>query len=370
MKAFHFTVSLALLAGSIGLAAQAPATLKDAYRGAFHVGAALNSWQYTGKDARGAALAAEQFDATTPENDLKWERVHPRPDVYAFDLPDAYVAFGEKHHMYIVGHCLVWHAQTPAWVFEDEQGKPVDRDTLLKRMHDHISTVVGRYKGRINDWDVVNEALNEDGTLRQSKWYKIIGPDYIQKAFQYAHEADPKAQLNYNDYNLETPAKRQGAIRLVKELQAAGIPISIVGSQAHLHLESASAAAEEATITELAAAGVKVAITELDIDVLPSAWGQTADVALKVQDNPKLNPYAAGLPESVQQELAKRYGDIFAVYWKHRDVMSRVTFWGVTDADSWLNNWPARGRTSYPLLFDRQGKPKPAFDAVIAVAKK
>jgi endo-1,4-beta-xylanase len=197
---------------------------------------------------------------------------------------------------------------------------------------------------------------------------KIIGEDYIVKAFQFAHDADPAAQLNYNDYNLETPAKRKGAIALVKRLQAAGVPIAVVGNQGHLHLDGASAADEESTITDLAATGVKVAITELDIDVLPSAWGHTADVSLKVVENARLNPYPNGLPDNVQQALTKRYAELFAVYWKHRDVVNRVTLWGVTDAQSWLNDWPVRGRTSYPLLFDRNGQPKPAFRAVLMTA--
>ena len=354
---------------SLAAAAQAPAppTLKDAFSKAFLVGAAINADQITGKDARGDALILKQFDSISPENAMKWEVIHPRPGGYDFTLADKYVEFGLKNHMFIVGHNLCWHSQTPSWVFKDDKGNPITREALLERLHDHIQTIVGRYKGKIGSWDVVNEALNEDGTLRQSPWLEIIGEDYIVKAFQYAHEADPKVLLTYNDYNLETPAKRKGAIALVKELQAAGVPIAEVGDQAHLHLDGASAADEEATITELAATGVKVAITELDIDVLPSAWGHTADVSLNIQESPKLNPYAKGLPDAVQQALAKRYGDLFAVYWKHRDLISRVTFWGVTDADSWLNDWPVRGRTSYPLLFDRDGAPKPAFRAVLAV---
>jgi len=350
--------------------APAPATLKDAFRNAFLVGAAINADQITGKDARGDAIILQQFNSITPENVMKWEVIHPRPDAYDFTLADRYVEFGLKNHMFIVGHNLCWHSQTPGWVFKDEKGNPLTREALLQRLHDHIQTVVGRYKGKVDSWDVVNEALNEDGTLRQSPWMKIIGEDYIIKAFQYAHEADPRVQLNYNDYNLETPAKRKGAIELVKKLQAAGVPIAVVGDQGHLHLDGPSAADEEATVTDLAAAGVKVAITELDIDVLPSAWGQTADVSLNMQENPKLNPYAKGLPDSVQQALAKRYADLFAVYWKHRDVINRITLWGVTDGDSWLNDWPVRGRSSYPLLFDRDGKPKPALDAVLKTATK
>jgi endo-1,4-beta-xylanase len=353
---------------SIAAMAQAAATVKDAFRGGFVVGAAMNTDQITGKDAQGDAIIIQQFNSISPENVMKWEVIHPRPDVYNFTLADKYVEFGLKNHMFIVGHTLCWHSQTPAWVFKDEKGNQLTREALLQRLHDHIQTVVGRYKGKIDSWDVVNEALNEDGTLRQSLWMKIIGEDYIVKAFQFAHEADPHAQLNYNDYNLETPAKRKGAIALVKRLQAAGVPIAVVGDQAHLHLDGATAADEDATITDLAAAGVKVAITELDIDVLPSAWGNTADVGLKVKDDAKLNPYPNGLPDNVQQELTKRYADLFAVYWKHRDVVNRVTLWGVTDAQSWLNNWPVKGRASYPLLFDRNGQPKPAFQAVLRTA--
>ena len=365
-----FLIVSALCLSRLTAVAQAPAsaTLKDTFRDGFLVGVAINADQITGKDARGVAIITQQFNSISPENVMKWERIHPRPDAYDFTLADKYVEFGRKHRMFIVGHNLVWHNQTPAWVFKDDKGNPITREALLERLHDHIQTVVGRYKGKIDSWDVVNEALNEDGTLRQSSWMKIIGEDYIVKAFQYAHEADPNVQLNYNDYNLETPAKRKGAIALVKKLQAAGIPIAVVGNQGHLHLDSPSTADEEAAITELAATGVKVAITELDIDVLPSKWGQTADVSMHEQSNAKLNPYAQGLPDAVQQALAKRYGDLFAVYWKHRDLISRVTFWGLSDADSWLNDWPVKGRTSYPLLFDRDDKPKPAFEAVLKTA--
>ncbi len=300
----NLTVLLSLSLLSLAVAAQAPAptalraptTLKAAFHGDFFVGAAIDADQFTGKDARGTAIILQQFNSISPENVLKWEVVHPRPDAYDFTQSDEYVDFGLKHHMFIVGHTLCWHSQTPDWVFKDDKGNPLTREALLQRLHDHIQTVVGRYKGKINTWDVVNEALNEDGTLRQSPWMKIIGPDYVVKAFQFAHDADPNAQLIYNDYNLETPAKRKGAIALIKQLQAAGIPVAAVGMQGHLHLDSPSIADEDAAITGLAATGVKIAITELDIDVLPSAWGHTADISLNVQENAKLNPYADGLP--------------------------------------------------------------------------
>ena len=365
-------VFLALMAAASAMAqtAAATATLKDTFQGGFHVGVAVNASQITGADSAGDALIVEQFDSITPENVMKWALIHPRPDAYDFALADKYVEFGQQHHMFIVGHNLCWHSQTPAWVFRDEKGNPLAREALLERLHDHIRTVVGRYKGKVQSWDVVNEALNEDGTMRQSQWEKIIGDDYVVKAFQWAHEADPAAQLNYNDYNMENSAKRKGAIDLVKKIRAAGVPVAVVGSQAHLHLSDRAASEEEAAIEELSAAGVKVAITELDIDVLPSAWGHTADVGVKVEQKPDMNPYANGLPEEVQQKLTREYSDLFAVFWKHRDVVHRVTFWGTTDKTSWLNIWPVRGRTSYPLLFDREGKPKPAFYAVLKAAHK
>src|SRR5258707_107643 len=293
----------ALLMTSLVSHAQTPVALKDVFKGYFHVGAALNQAQFEERDARGAAIVREQFDTISPENVLKWESVHPRPDLYAFDAPDRYVAFGEKHHMFIIGHTLVWHNQVPRWVFQNDKGEPLDRDGLLKRMHDHIQTVVGRYKGRIGGWDVVNEALNEDGTLRQSPWLKIIGEDYIAKAFQYAHEADPQAQLTYNDYSLENEPKRKGALALIAKLKSEGVPVTSVGLQGHLGLQSPSVETEDATISDFAKLGVKVVISELDIDVLPPATKQqTADVSLNVAQDPKLNPYASGLPQSVQEE--------------------------------------------------------------------
>jgi endo-1,4-beta-xylanase len=343
-----------------------PRALKDVFKPHFLVGAALNEEQFCERDARGVAIIKTHFNSITPENVLKWESVHPEPTTYDFAPADKYVAFGESNGMFIVGHTLVWHNQTPSWVFHNADGSLLTRDELLKRMHDHISTVVGRYKGRISGWDVVNEALDEDGSMRETMWLKIIGEDYVQKAFEYAHEADPKAELYYNDFSLENEPKRQGACKLVKKLKTAGVKISGVGLQNHDKMDWPSADQLQATIDCFAAEGLKVSITELDVDVLPAATRQhTAEVSLKVSASDNLNPYSKGLPDSVQKALAKRYADIFAVFVKNHDKIERVTFWGVTDADSWLNNWPVRGRSSYPLLFDRDGKPKPAFDAII-----
>jgi endo-1,4-beta-xylanase len=372
----HLAVFVLICISVLALMSRAPsrgaarATLKDAFKKDFLMGAAINQNQFSERDARGVPIITSQFNSITPENVLKWESVHPEPNKYNFESPDRYVAFGEKYHMFIIGHTLVWHNQTPRWVFQDDKGNPADRETLLGRMRDHIHTVVGRYKGRIKGWDVVNEALNEDGTLRQSPWMKIIGEDYLAKAFEFAHEADPKAQLYYNDYSLENEAKRNGAIELIKKLKALGIPIVAVGLQGHDRMDWPTVEQQDATITAFAKLGIKVNITELDIDVLPpAAQNRGADITLNVELQAKLNPYASGLPDSVQQALAKRYADLFGVFVRHRDVIGRVTFWGVTDGDSWLNGWPVRGRTSYPLLFDRNGQPKPAFDAVIRTAR-
>jgi len=230
----------------------------------------------------------------------------------------------------------------------------VSRDTLLARLRDHIHTVVGRYRGRIKGWDVVNEALNDDGTLRQTPWLAGLGEDYIAQAFRFAHEADPDAELYYNDYSLENAPKRRGALDLVRRLRDEGVPIAGVGLQGHDRMDWPTPAQQDSTIAAFAALGVHVMITELDIDVLP----------------PDLNPYPDSLPDSVQAALAGRYAALFAVYLRHADAITRVTFWGVSDGDSWLNNWPVRGRRNYPLLFDRLHRPKPAFDAVIGVARQ
>jgi endo-1,4-beta-xylanase len=341
--------------------------LQEVFRDAFRIGAALNPAQFGETDAIGVTIITRHFNTITPENVLKWENVHPRLGVYDFSAPDRYVEFGERHGMFIVGHTLVWHSQVPRWVFEDSAGHTVRRDTLEARMRDHIMTVVGRYRGRIKGWDVVNEALNDDGKLRQTPWLDIMGEDYIAKAFQFAHEADPNAELYYNDYSLENSAKRAGAAALIRRLKAQGIPVTAIGSQEHNRLDWPTPEAVDSTITELAATGVRVNVTELDIDVLPRATANLgADIAMRAAARDDPDPYAAGLPDSAQQRLARRYAALFGVYVRHRDVIDRVTFWGVRDGDSWLNNWPIRGRTNYPLLFDRAGHPKPAFDSVVA----
>jgi endo-1,4-beta-xylanase len=359
-------IALISLAAGLLDSVQAQPGLKEVFKDDFLVGAALNESQFSGRNPGADELIRRQFNSISPENDLKWVRVHPRPDHYDFSAADRYVEFGRKNGMFTVGHTLIWHSQTPRWVFEDDRGQPAGRDMLLARMSNHIATVVGRYKGKIGGWDVVNEALNEDGTLRESPWKKIIGEDYLLKAFQFAHAADPQAELYYNDFSLEDAPKRAGAVALVKKLRAQGAPITAVGLQGHYQMDWPTPAQVEETIAAFSALGVKVAITELDMNLLPSPTSsRAAEISMQFALRAELNPYTNGLPETVQQQLAQRYADLFGVFIKHRNVVNRVTFWGVTDGDSWLNNWPVRGRTAYPLLFDRDGRPKPAYNAVL-----
>ena len=348
------------IAGARALAAQSAPALKDVVPKGWLIGVAINQNQSDERDTAAVDLIARQFNAISPENLLKFESVHRQPDGFTFEAQDRYVAFGQQRGMAVIGHTLVWHSQTPPWVWAGSDGGLADRATMLERMRVHIATVVGRYQGRIRGWDVVNEALNDDGTLRDSPWRRGIGDDYIAKAFEFARLADPGAELYYNDYNLATRlAKRAGAIRIVKELQQRGLRIDAVGEQGHWRLDAPTAAEIDQTITELRAAGVKVMITELDVNLLPPAppgpRGQPVP--------PENNPYVNGLPDDVQQALARYYADAFRVFLKHRDDITRVTFWGLSDGDSWLN----RGRVNHPLLWDRRRQPKPAFGEVVRV---
>lgn len=358
-------LAAALAAAALAAGAQSrPLTsLKPA---GLRLGVALNQAQSDGRDAASLEIALRHFDSLSPENLLKWQAVHPEPDRFEFGPADRYVELGQQHGMFVVGHVLLWHQQTPRWVFEGVDGKPLDRATALRRLKTHIDTVVARYRGRIGGWDVVNEALDEDGTLRRTPWLEAIGEDYVARAFELAHAADPEAELYYNDYNLWKPAKRAAAIRLVTRLRAEGLRVDGIGEQGHWGLDDPPLAAIDETLAELKAAGMRPLVTELDIDVLPrdpAMWG--ADLAIKEQIKARTNLYPDGLPDEMQQRLARRYADVFALFLKH-DV-GRVTLWGVTDAHTWLDNFPIRGRTNYPLLWGRDGREKPALAAVAAV---
>jgi endo-1,4-beta-xylanase len=401
MKKNYLPVSLALAGLLAGIAANRsgavdPLTLKDAYKNDFLIGVAINRTIATGTAVRAdnvsrsqeqvekdIALVKEQFNQISPENDLKWQLIQPREGAngYEFGPADAYVNFGLSNHMYIVGHTLVWHSQTPNWVFAGTNPPPsamsgdglasqpsrrgfgyagprASREELLQRMHDHITTVVGRYKGKVKVWDVVNEAVADGGTniLRNSLWLQIIGPDFIAKAFEYAHEADPGAILRYNDYGLEGAAKRHKLITLIRSLQEQGVPVMAIGSQTHVNVSSPSFEAEDQALTELATLGLPIHITELDVN--GSQGGQRSNGA-DVANNAATTQ--GGLVDNANQRLANQYANLFRAFLKHRDSVKVVTLWGVNDGVSWR----AGGR---PLLFDANDQPKPAFDAVIQEA--
>ncbi|HSC53262.1 MAG TPA: endo-1,4-beta-xylanase [Phnomibacter sp.] len=364
MKTAGIVATLALLtycAAPKHKAASGNASLKDAFKKEFLVGAAIDSAQIIEKDPVGVALITKQFNSITAENVMKAEVVQPTWGHYDFTMADQLVAYGKKNRMAIHGHTLIWHSQMPQFAKQIQNA-----DSFRTFFTNHINTVAARYSGKLISWDVVNEALNEDGTMRNSIFLQKLGPDYVVEAFRLADKASPNTDLYYNDYNNEQPKKRAGCIELVKKIKAAGVKIDGVGIQGHWHVGKVPFKEIEESIEAYAALGMKVAITELDIEVLPRNF-TGADVGMRVASNPALNPYVKGIPDSVLQQQASDYKELFRIFTKHQDKIVRVTLWGVHDGQSWLNGWPVVGRTNYPLLFDRAGQPKPAYNAVMSL---
>lgn len=343
-----------------------PKTLRQAYQDAFYIGTALNRFQIEESDSVMAEIVGKEFSSITAENMMKSMHIHPKRDTFNFEMADNFVALGEKYDMFVHGHTLVWHSQLSPWFSTIE-----DSLEFAEATEKHIKDIVSRYKGKIDSWDVVNEALNEDGSLRNSVFLQKMGEDYLASAFKWAAEADNEVDLYYNDYNMTNPEKRQGAITMVKNILDQGIKVDGIGMQGHWHLNSPSLEEIEQSILDYSALGVKVAITELDVSVLPNPWDlEGAEISQNFENSEEMNPYKDGLPDSIQTKLANRYKDIFSLFLKHRDKISRVTFWGVSDGQSWLNGFPIRGRTNYPLLFDRDLKPKAAYDSIMALKKR
>jgi endo-1,4-beta-xylanase len=361
MKQLYILSLLIVVTGNC-LAQLAP-SLKNTFKGSFTIGAALNLAQIEEREDISTALIPYHFNTVTPENIMKSALIHPGPDRYEFAAADRLVSYAKKHQMELVGHCLVWHSQLSP--FAESMN---NRDSFHTFFESHIQTVASRYDGKLKGWDVVNEALNEDGTMRESIFYKLIGPDYILRAFELAQRWTPGSELYYNDYNIEQPAKRAGALAIIKAIQAKGLRIDGVGIQGHWNIQGLPLKDLEESILAFHALGVKVMITELDISVLPNPWDlQGAAVDQNFEGNPTMNPFANGLPDSMQTKLTAAYTDLFKLLIKHRDKISRVTFWGVHDGASWLNGWPIKGRTNYPLLFDRLGKAKPALLSITSL---
>ena len=354
---------------SIGLHVQAQEVgLKDVLGRYFLIGTSLNQWQSSLQDFQAAPVVERHFNAVVAENVMKVDALQPADGVFDFRHADEIADFCEQRQLTLIGHCLVWHSQVPAWFFVDKRGQTVGREELIARIKKYIATVVGRYKGRVRGWDVVNEAFLDDGRMRPSPLLNIIGEDFIEIAFRAAHEADPDAELYYNDYSMALPQKRAAVCRMVRRLKEKGVRIDAVGMQSHVGLDYPALADYEASIDSMAACGVKVMITELDINVLPypkefGGAGVEQDFAYQQ----RWNPYAEGLPEEKTKELEQRWLDLFTIYRRHAAQISRVNVWGIADHNSWLNNWPIHGRTNYPLLFDRQYKEKPVVRKIISL---
>lgn len=370
MRVKHITSAL-LIAAFVAACGNQKATvveepsLKDAVGDKFLIGVALNVNQSSGVDTSSIKLVKQHFNSIVAENCMKCEVIHPEEDRYDFTLADQFVSFGEKNGMAVIGHCLIWHSQLAPWFCVDEKGNNVTPEVLKQRMKDHITTIVTRYKGRIKGWDVVNEAILEDGSYRKSKFYEILGEEFIPLAFQYAHEADPDAELYYNDYAMNMPGKREGVVKLVSSLKEKGIRIDAVGMQGHMGMDYPDINEFEQSIVVFAGTGVKVMVTEWDMSALPTVK-QSANISDTVAYQKMLNPYPETLPDSVSKAWNNRMKQFFGLFEKHADVISRVTAWGVSDSDSWKNDFPVKGRHDYPLLFDRNYQPKPFVKEIMA----
>jgi endo-1,4-beta-xylanase len=357
---------------------QSKLTLKEAFKNEFLIGNAVNLDVSSGKDTISQKIIIQQFNAITPENVMKAEVINPERGVYNFKPADDFVEFGKKNNMFIIGHTLIWHNQTPAWFFQNKEGKPNTNAEQIERMRAHIETVAGRYSGKVNAWDVVNEVLDEDGSYRPTTWVNGVGngDTLVKNAFRFASKYTPNTELYYNDFNVWRPTKRDGIMRMVRMLKKEGIRIDGVGIQGHWGLNYPKKEYIEAAIDSLASLGVKVMITELDIDVLPlTREGQIIGTGLLHRQydleefKEYLDPYQKGLPENVQLQLANRYAELFELFYRKRDKIDRVTFWGLHDGMSWKNDYPIANRTNYPLLYDRNKKPKPALKAILNIKK-
>ena len=335
------------------------------------IGVAVNQWQSDGQVPKADAVLQKHFNCVVAENCMKPEVLAPAEGIFDFRVADKFINYAQQLGLKVNGHCLVWHSQTPDWWFTNGYAaSPVSKEVLKERLIKHIKTVVGHFKGQVFGWDVVNEAIEDDGSFRKSKYYNLLGEEFIEIAFRAAHEADPDAELYYNDYSMAGEKKREAVCRLVKNLKAKGLRIDGVGMQSHNGLDYPDLKEYEKSIDAFAACGVKVLITELDVNVLPNPEGfGGADIAQNFKMQQKYNPYVNGLPADKQKELDKRWIDLFKIYYKHRAQIGRITLWGVCDENSWLNSWPIKGRTNYPLLFDRNYEAKPIVNEIINIYK-
>jgi endo-1,4-beta-xylanase len=381
MKKYQkITGALGLTYACAALSACAEATLKDSYADEFLIGTimpgGLDPDATFTDDPIELGVVARDFNALTAENCMKPMFMQPNEGEYFFKASDYCVDYAEANSMVLVGHTLVWHAMTADWFFKDEAGQLPGRELMLERMRTHIDTVVGRYKGRIPYWDVVNEAVLYQGAgnsakLRESPWFKAIGEDYIELAFRHTHAVDPDAKLYYNDYNMTKKEKVDFVLEMVSGMRAKGVPVHGVGMQGHWMLDWPSLSDIEYALRTFADAGIPVSITELDITVLPDPPSHSgANVTDNVEFAEKYNPYSQSIPDEVLKEQADRYQEIFELFLKYKSNIERVSFWGTSDSQSWKNSYPMKGRTDYPLLFDRKFNSKPAYHSLLKLSNE
>ena len=343
------------------------ASLKQVFNSKFKIGVALNKNQIRQRQQKENELIKREFSSLTAENVMKWEEIHPKKDRYNFKTPDLLVSLSQDNNQDLIGHTLVWHNQIPRWVTREGNGSLLDKNSLFRNITDHISAVAGRYKGKIRGWDVVNEAILDDGSYRENDFYNISGEEYIFKSFEIANRIDPEAELYYNDFSMYKTEKCNAAVLLANKIRERGLRIDGIGLQAHWGLDYPSIDEIEKSILTIHEAGYRVHFTELDIDVLPNLWEiEGADLSDNFKSNDQLNPYKSSLPDSISNLLSNRYSEIFKLFSKHSDKIDRVTFWGLSDGHSWKNDWPAKGRTNYPLLFNRENNPKQAYSDIIS----
>ena len=382
----HITLLPAILAAALmtscsgNQAKPAADNLKDAYADAFKIGVAINPRNINGSQPKSEELILKHFNAVSPENCLKPEVVHPTPDTWNFSQADEYVKYAEDHGLWKLGHTLCWHNQTPDFYWYRPDGTPKSREELIETLREHIETVAGRYNGRIDAWDVVNEIIGEHGEYREKGWVKAFGGDgyeVVRNAFIFADRYAPQAELYYNDFNVWRKSHVDGIVTMVKRLKSEGIRIDGVGIQAHWGLNFPKTEYIEHAIDTLASCGVKVLITELDVDVLPltregQIIGQSmTEPQFQLEEwKSYLDPYSAGMPAEVARQLDDRYAELMGIFYKHRNQIDRVTLWGLTDDVSWKNGYPVPNRTNYPLLFNRDFTPKPAVDKLLAIPQK
>lgn len=343
------------------------ASLFEAYEDYFRIGVALNGYVFSDNDPARSELAGKHFNRATAENAMKWGSVQPLEGVFNFESVDTFIDFAEARDMQVHGHTLVWHQQTPEWVFQDENGDAIDREGLLARLEDHMSALAERYGSRVAYWDVVNEALEDGGGYRSTPWRTIIGNDYMVEAYMMADRYFPDAKLVYNDFSMWVPAKRDAAISMIEYLRRSGARVDAIGMQGHYNLVRPTEKELDDALTAYADADLEVLITELDVDVLPRE-GTGANISDTEDPAAGLDPYTECLTRSADAAMAARWASLFDVFVRHADTISSVTVWGLDDAMSWLNNWPIQGRTNHPLLFDRELEPKSSYVSVLRAA--